>query len=345
MKKAARIFTMCLIQLVGYNGFAAEGDLNNLRALAREMKLENRESVMQLMDWNDSLLLNKKRWQLPYDSLYADTLALTDEERYVIALDAAFINYRFNPGKASYALLKDRFNTASIPFPDTEPYVRELLSVMLEYSVEQGDFELSYTLSNRLHAQYYSEWKKSDELKSYQVDSLLKNQQELSRNGQNQLQKMSEIAMQWHLAAMIGFFLFTVVVIVFIVFAKRWKKQRQNLSAKADDTSEEEALVNKLEEARREIMELKLLAKKKAEVLPVAVPLPEVPASVSITPEQVAEWNDQIQQALVKIKGHCEGGKNTMSVPVYMSIVNDTTRLSAQVSKKTEEWIALLQAK
>jgi hypothetical protein len=345
MKRVGQVLAVAVIQLVGYCSLANDNPVSDLRALVREMELEHSTNVMQLMEWHDSLLVNKGAWQLPYDSLFSDTLALSRADRYLVEVDAALLRYQLNPGPSTFFLLKGRFTSMDIPFADSEFYVRELLSIMLECSIEQNDYQMAYSLSNRLHAQNFNDWKQSNERKSLQYDSLKRNQEELNTRGKQELDRMSELAMQWHILAVVAILLLVIALIVLLVMSKRWKRQRLNLSAKANDTSEEEALVHKLEEARSEIVELKLLAKKKAELAPPAVAVPEVPVGSSITAADVAEWNDQVQQALVKIKGHCEAGKSAMSVPTYMSIVNDTTRLSAQVTKKTEQWIALLQSK
>jgi hypothetical protein len=151
--------------------------------------------------------------------------------------------------------------------------------------------------------------------------------------------------MQWHVSAVVAFALLIVMVCVWFVQRRKWNRQRAGLTAKAEDTSEKETLVYKLEEARREIQELKLLVKKKLDV-PVVVPDPApVPVAQALTATEIAEWNDQVQHVLAKIKSHCEAGKNSMGVPTYMSIVNDVTRLSNQVSKKSEQWMAVVSGK
>jgi hypothetical protein len=345
MKKVGQILSILFIQLLGNSGLANDNPVNDLRALVRDMELEHAVNVMQLMEWHDSLLVNKRAWQLSYDSLFSDTLALTLAERYLVEADAALLNYSVNPSLTSYLKLKAQLTSADIPFADSERYVRELLSILLEFAVDQNDYQLAYSLGNRLHAQYFNDWKASEELSAEQLDSLKRGMEELRSQGAQELSKMKDIAMQWHILAVVALVLLLVSVIVSIVLGKRWKRQRVSLSAKANDTSEEEVLVHKLEEAKREIIELKLLAKRKAEVVVPAVMVPDVPSGASISAADVAEWNDQVQQVLVKIKGHCEAGKGSMAVPTYMSIVNDATRLSAQVSKKSEQWIALLQSK
>jgi hypothetical protein len=345
MKRIGVILYALTLQLISFGAFAADNPVSDLRALVNELELEHMSNVQQLMSWHDSLLVNKRMWQSRYDSLYADTLALTEAERYVVELDAALFNYTGNPSLSAFLLLKGRFASRDIPFSDSEKYVRELLSIMLECSIEQNDYSLAYSLSNRIHAQNFDDWKKSDERRSIQYDSLVLNQEELNAQGKQAMHRMSDLAMQWHIAAVVSILLLLIAMILLIVLGRRWKRQRLNLSAKANDTSEEEALVHKLEEARREIVELKLLAKKKVEVIAPPVEVPQVPTGSVISASDIAEWNDQIQQALVKIKGHCEAGKGGMSVPTYMSIVNDTTRLSSQVAKKSEQWIALLQSK
>ena len=116
------------------------------------------------------------------------------------------------------------------------------------------------------------------------------------------------------------------------------------LADKANDKSEEETLVQKLEQARREIAELKMVAKKQIEPMGKEAVLP-LPSVQLVSPSEIAQWNDHIQQSLAKIKSHCEAGKSSMGVPTYMSIVNDTSRLSTFVQQKSEEWVALLNAK
>jgi hypothetical protein len=89
---------------------------------------------------------------------------------------------------------------------------------------------------------------------------------------------------------------------------------------------------------------LRVVAKKKVEPA-LSDAISPLPAGASVSATEIAQWNDQIQQALVKIKSHCESGKSTMGVPTYMSIINDTGRLSSLVQQKSEELIALLNAK
>lgn len=319
-------------------------DSIGLRLLMGEMNLEHGKTVVQLMEWNDSLQLNRKQWQVRYDSLYADTLSLTAVERLLVDVDAAWVGYSAMPSIKTYAPLKANYLSLDLQMEGARNFVRELNALMLEVALEYEDFELAYRIQNKIHADNFSDWKLSDDARALQLDSLSKVFAETNAKNRNELEKMSGLAMQWHIAAVVAIALFIILGVTLIVMLRKWKHQRSSLAARANDTSEEEALVHKLEEARREIQELKLLAKKKVEPVPVEVNIPTLPSGSAISATEIADWNDQVQQVLMKIKGHCEAGKNAMSVPTYMSIMNDTTRLSAQIAKKSEQWIALLNA-
>ena len=344
MKGFGLFMSMLVIVQWGVAQNSFEFASSELRLLVGEMELEHANNVERLIQWNDSLLVNRKKWQVRYDSLFTDTLALAPSERLLIQMDAAIASYVASPSQKMYLIMRAGFLEFDLKVEGAKGYMRELNMLILEVALEYQDFELAYRIQNRVHADNYSDWKRSDEARIKQLDSLDKVIVESSLKSKTDLDVMSRLAMQWHLTAVVFIALFVLVVITLIVLLSRWKKQRGKLAARANDTTEEEALVHKLEEARREIQELRLLAKKKVDPLPAQVVVPAVPTGTKISASEIAEWNDQVQQALVKIKTHCEAGKNSMSVPTYMSIINDTTRLSAQVAKKTEQWIALLNA-
>ncbi len=347
MRKVGLVWTVLFCWLSVSAQEVNETAAADLRALALAIDLPHAAAVDELMSMNDSMLFNKKKWQIRYDSLFKDTLAMEPAERALVRLDDALHRYVTLPSAAQYGLLKTQFNALDVPYPNAEAYMVELRSIVLEIAVEQSDFQLAYSIQNRLHAQHFSDWKASDVRLAARYDSLQSVYKETEQRDERALKHMSDTAMLWHLIAMGAILVLLVFGVLFFVSSNKWKKQRTHLAAKASDTSEREALVNKLEEARREIQEMQLVAKKKLDV-PVPVPVQEiaaVPPTATLNATEISDWNDQVQQALAKIKSHCEAGKNSMSVPTYMSIINDTTRLSAQVSKKSEQWIALLSAK
>jgi hypothetical protein len=344
MRKVGLVWTVLFCWLNISAQEANETIVVDLRVLANGIALPHATAVEELLSLNDSVLFNKKKWLLRYDSLFSDTLALEPAERALVQLDDALNRFVAASSPANYGLLKKQFDTFDLAYANSEAYLLELRSVMLEFAVAQGDFEMAYTIQNRLHAQHFSEWKDSDVRLMARYDSLMSAFKEMEQRDERAIKNMGDTAMQWHLIAMGAILIVLVLVVLFFVSRNKWKKQRTYLAAKANDTSERETLVNKLEEARREIQEMQLVAKKKLEVPVAAQEIAPVPPAATLNATEIAEWNDQVQQALAKIKTHCEAGKNAMSVPTYMSIINDTTRLSAQVSKKSEQWIALLSA-
>jgi len=345
MRKVGLVWTVLFCWLNVSAQDVNETAMADLRGLALAIQLPHTAVVEELLSMNDSVLVNKKKWQLRYDSLFNDTLTMEPAERAIVKLDDALNRFVAASSAANYGLLKKQFNTFDLAYSNSEAYLLELQSIMLEIAVAQADFEMAYTIQNRLHAQHFSDWKASDVRMTAQYDSLQSAYKELEQRDERALKHMSDTAMQWHLIAMGAILVLLVLCVLFFVSRNKWNKQRTHLAAKANDTSERETLVNKLEEARREIQEMQLVAKKKLEVPVAAMEIVPVPPAATLNATEVAEWNDQVQQALAKIKTHCEAGKNAMSVPTYMSIINDTTRLSAQVSKKSEQWIALLSSK
>lgn len=318
---------------------------NDLRDVLQEARLTNSRTVFQLLEWNDSLQTDRNRWSLPYDSLITDSVALTPFERNLVRMDAALLNYEAAPSPALYAQLKTCFSSMNEAPRGVESYTRELQGVLLEMAIDAGDYPFAYAMQNKLHAANFSDWKTQESILQLREDSLRMELASLQSKSAVDLQKMSETAVQWHLIAMAALIVLFVLIVVFIVIKRRWNAQKSRLSARVEDTSEEEALVHKLEEARIQIQELKLLAKKRLEV-PVATALSkDEPIQHAPSAQEIAEWNDQIQQSLARIKTHCESGKASMGVPTYMSIVNDVTRLSAQVSKKSEQWMDSIAVK
>jgi hypothetical protein len=316
-----------------------------LRALSLESQGVNSSVLSELFTYRDSLVIDKRKWSVKYDSLLQDTLRVTRVERALAAVDAALWSYSTNPSAPLYTMAKRAFD-ACLDLPlASENYNRELNAIMLEVAINENDYAMAYSLQNKIHAANYADWKSEKELEELRNDSMLNEGRSSLQSSQSALKSMSDTAMQWHLIAMAAILLFVVLVVVFFISKNRWNKQRSQLSNQASDKSEEEALVHKLEAARREIQELKQVAKKTLEVTVVDAEVAPVPQGKSLSAEEVAEWNNQVQSVLAKIKTHCEAGKNSMAVPTYMSIINDVTRLGAQVNKKSEEWIQVLSRK
>jgi hypothetical protein len=316
-----------------------------LRKHVMSIDLAHHDNMKQALELNDSLRVNPKKWQARYDSLMRDTLSLEPEERSIILIDNDLLAYSTQPTLSAYQKVKSNASNIVFRWEGAQNYLRELNAILLEMALEQKDYEMVYRCQNKLHAAYYAEWKKEDAVRIAQLDSLSEALEEIKKSNDAAMHSMSDLAMRWHLAAMVLLGVLVLVILLLFFLKRNWKKQQTNLTAKANDTSEEEVLVVKLEEARREITELRMLAKKKIDEAVIRADIPPVPSGGDISKDEIVQWNDEVQQALMKIKSHCEAGKNSMSVPTYMSIMNDTTRLSAQVSKKSEQWIALLNSK
>jgi len=318
-------------------------ELNSLRELALASSTEDAAELNQLLQWNDSLRVSKSKWSVEYDSLLNDTVALSPWCRSVVKLDAALLNYLQMPNAVTFFYVKELYRDLSVE--GHKEYMQELTALLREYAVETGDYSMAYTLQNKLQAFQFDTWKEREKGLEGSLDSLKRASDDAESEGRRQLTDLSDTAMTWHLLAMISFLLLIVLIVAFVVSSMRWKKQRIKLSQQASDTSEKEILVGKLENARREIHELNVLIKRKVEAPEVIREVQQVPSPSAIDPGEIAEWNDQVQQVLAKIKSHCEQGKSGMPVATYMSIINDTTRLSTQVSKKSEQWISLLTSK
>ncbi|MFM7233908.1 MAG: hypothetical protein ACKOZM_04905 [Flavobacteriales bacterium] len=321
----------------------AQSDLREVRASARSIELEHPARVQQLMEWNDSLLTNRGKWTARYDSLLADSSSLTVNERSLVRLDGCMVTFHAQPNVFNYTLLKNAFQDFQPNWPQADEYVNELNTWMLETAQSQNDFSTAFDVQSKLQRAQENKWQSERAALRASADSVRKELNDTEKEHSSKVAAVNELLMQWHLGAMAAMLALVIVIIIFLVQKSNWKKQRNSLKAKMDDTSEKEALVLKLEESRRELIELKTLAKKKAEV-PAVVPQ-TIADSKGLTAAEIAEWNEELQQALAKIKTHCEAGKNSMDVPTYMSIVNDVTRLSSRAGKKSEQWMAAQSAK
>jgi len=345
MKKSILLALVMLVSAVAHTQSPDSIAIADFRLMAGDIAFEHPSNVRQLMDWNDSLRINRKRWSARYDSLCNDSLAINSVERRYVQLDAALLACAADPSAKSYSTLKLLYESLQLELPSAENFNRELNALMLEIALSQRDFTTAYAIQNKLHAAQFSDWKQVEEALNAQLDSLENRAAMEADEHARHVGYLNRLLMQWHVAAVVAIALLIILACVWFLQSRKWNRQRAGLTAKAEDTSEKETLVHKLEEARREIQELKLLAKKKLDV-PVVVPDPApVPVAQTLTAAEIAEWNDQVQLVLAKIKSHCEAGKNSMGVPTYMSIVNDVTRLSNQVSKKSEQWIAVVSGK
>jgi hypothetical protein len=318
--------------------------LAGLRSLITELNLPNEGNVLMLLSWNDSLANRNFRLQAPYDSIMQDSVTLVQVEREFVVMDAALLQYYLKPSAQNYGKVKVQFLAGKGIADSVSVYVKELYAIMRELAIENSDYALAYSLQNKLHAFEYDDWKEMDLHNSARFDSLENVVENVEKSRSEELRFSRGQTMQWHVIAVVAIAAVLVLLILLIVLRWRWKRRMIQLIDKANDKSEEETLVQKLEQARREIAELKMVAKKQIEPMGKEAVLP-LPSGQTVTSSEMAQWNDHIQQALAKIKSHCEAGKSSMGVPTYMSIVNDTSRLSTFVQQKSEEWIALLNAK
>jgi len=339
------ILVFLIAQLFSNFSIAQEANVNaleTLRSLYGRINLPHMGNVNLMCNWNDSLADRKLRWIIPYDSLMRDSISLTPEERELVRMDAALTQYFKNPSALMFGLVKIQFTTSSKLRERSDDYIKELYAIIREFAVEYSDFELAYALQNKMHAFEYAVWSDTEKKLLARYDSLLSVNAHDESKATAELEVSRKQTMQWHLLAMAGFAIIVILLSFLLYLNRKWKMQRNSLALKANDTSEEEVLVMKLEQAKREIAELKLLARKKVESEALENELPTIPEGKLLTGSAVSQWNDEIQQALAKIKSHCESGKSSMGVATYMSIINDTTRLSSLVHHKSEEWVALL---
>jgi hypothetical protein len=344
MRKSLVIASISMLFQLSTFAQSTPDELSSLRELALSSSASlNTEDLSRLLQLNDSLRINKIQWSLVYDSLMADTVSLSLWERAVVKMDDALLNYYQLPNSITFFYVKELYGD----FPDSNDtdYMRELIAILRECAVDVGDYAMAYTLQNKQQAFQYDTWKEREEVLVGRLDSLALASKNAEITGRKQLTDLGNTAMIWHLLAIASIIIVVVLIVLFAVSKARWSKQKLKLSQEVNDTSEKEILVAKLENARREIHELNVLVKRKVETPEIIREIQYVPSPSAIKPQEIAEWNDQVQQVLGKIKSHCEQGKSGMSVATYMSIINDTTRLSAQVSKKSEEWISLLSSK
>jgi hypothetical protein len=321
-----------------------ENSLSGLRSLITELNLPNANNVLQLCSWNDSLASFKFQWRAKYDSLMQDSTMVVQREKEIVRIDAALTQCYLNPSIQNYALAKAQFLASKDLMDEESLYVKELHAIIRELAVDNFDYTLAYSIQNKLHSYEYADWLKMDKDRELATDSLKSLIKELEGKAREELVLSKKQTMQWHIIAVIAIGVAVILFVLFVVFRFRWKRRALQLTAQVNDKSEEEALVQKLEQAKREISELRIISKKKIESTVTETPV-SLTAASAVTSSEIAELNNQIQQALAKIKSHCEAGKSSMGVPTYMSIVNDTSRLGTFVQHKSEEWVALMNSK
>jgi hypothetical protein len=272
-----------------------------------------------------------------YDSLRRDSAFVITSAHAIAEVDAVLHRMRKDDASKHYAALKMAYNNMSA-VDDFSSFNLELSSFMQELAVEMNDYAMAYTLQNLLFSAM------NDELRAKhaaELDSLGAVQKELLDEKSKQASEYSTLKSDSDMLKVIGGVGIAALLVAIAVLVVLMGKSKRKLSIalqQAGDTSEKEALVMKLEAARNEVNALKVAARKQVEVPAVSAPKPEAVApSSSFDATMVTQWNDEIQQGLAKIKAHCESGKNGMSVPTYMAIINDTTRLSSQMLKRATE--------
>lgn len=301
----------------------------HIRKLAFELYPAYSDRMTELFTMHQAMPSKDKVLMQRYDSLTSDSSFMGSSAYRTIAIDRALWAMVKGSPSAYYTSLKTAFGDVQMP-EGLSPYHQEVSAIVLEYALEAGDFATAYRMQNALHAATYNDWKSerealTDSMRNREskqlgeIKALTGSQKELESRFAN----LRTIFM-----ATGGALLLLCFVLLYLLLKRR--KQLNHARSLADDTSEKEELVRKLESAKRELQQHLMAEKKRVE--PVAAAVPEVSAPVV----DLSGLNDEIQQGLAKIKGHCEAGKQGMSVPTYMSIVNDTTRLSSVVLKRIQ---------
>jgi hypothetical protein len=224
---------------------ANENALETLRSLYGSINLPHVGNVTLLCNWNDSIADRKLRWIIPYDSLLQDSLSLTAMEKEVVAMDAALAQYYKKPTASVFGIVKNQFAKSNLLRVQSDIYTKELCAIVRELAVEYSDFDLAYALQNKMHAFEYADWSDAERKLMARFDSLLTASAQDESKALKELDASREQTMQWHLLAMAGFVFVVILLSILLYLNKKWKKQRNSLALKANDTSEEEALVMK----------------------------------------------------------------------------------------------------
>lgn len=311
---------------------------SKMRDMALAMYPAQRSVMSELFAQHDSMPTKSKALIARYDSLTKDSVFLSSPVSRVVRVDAALSKMRKGFALKFYAELKSAYTALDV-VEDFSEYKLEVASYLQGLAVEANDYSTAYALQNMLHAAMYAQWQTESKLLIDSISevqaSALKEQAIASAEHKKELESWSQL--KWIGLVLIG--LLAIVVAVLVYASTQSKKKLNRALQQAGDTSEKETLVMKLEAARQEVTALKVAARKHVEVPIAESTAQSSEVGASIDSAQVQHWNEEIQQGLAKIKAHCEAGKNSMSVPTYMSIVNDTSRLSSQVMKRAQEWV------
>jgi hypothetical protein len=303
-------------------------EVAQIRKLALAQYSDNEERLKAVFAMHHDIPSNDKLMMQRYDSLTKDSVFMQTPAFRAVAIDRALWAMVKGNALKQFPALKAAFGDVQLP-EGLSPYHQEVSAIILEFSLEAGDFATAYRMQNALHAATYNDWKSE---RSALMDSLriagTKHDSELSAMDKyHKVVEQKQSSMQLILISIAVVLLLSIVVGLMML---KGRKQLLHARQLADDNSEKEELVRKLEATKRELQQHLVADKKKLE--PVIVSAPE-----STQPSiDLSGLNDEIQQGLSKIKAHCEAGKQGMSVPTYMSIVNDTTRLSSVVLKRIQ---------
>jgi hypothetical protein len=301
-------------------------DVVQIRKLALAQYSDYNERLTAVFAMHNDVPSKDKVLMQRYDSLTKDSAFMQSPAFRSVAVDRALWAMVKGNALKQYPTLKAAFGDVQMP-EGLSPYHQEVSAIILEFSLEAGDFATAYRMQNALHAGTYNDWKSE---RSALMDSLriaeTKHDSELSAMAKShKVVEQKQSSMQLILISIAVALL--LLSIVFGLMMLKGRKQLLHARQLADDNSEKEELVRKLEATKRELQQHLVADKKKLEPVIVAAPESTQP------PIDLSGLNDEIQQGLSKIKAHCEAGKQGMSVPTYMSIVNDTTRLSSVVLK------------
>ena len=304
-------------------------DVVQIRNLALAQYPDDEERLKEVFAMHHDIPSKDKLMMQRYDSLTKDSAFMQSPAFRTVAIDRALWSMVKGSALKQYPALKAAFGDVQLPEGLT-PYHQEVSAVILEFSLEAGDFSTTYRMQNALHAATYNEWKTerlalTDSLRISETKYL----QEVSAlKASHKVVEQKQSSMQLIIISIAVVLL--LVSIVLGVMMLKGRKQLLHARQLADDHSEKEELVRKLEATKRELQQHLVADKKKLEPVIVAAPESTQPSI------DLSGLNDEIQQGLSKIKAHCEAGKQGMSVPTYMSIVNDTTRLSSVVLKRIQ---------
>jgi hypothetical protein len=321
-----------LLTLISMGTFAQSLDsldVVQIRKLALAQYSDDEERLAAVFAMHHDIPSKDKLMMQRYDSLTKDSAFMQSPAFRTVAIDRALWGMVKGSALKQYPALKAAFGDVQLPEGLT-PYHQEVSAVILEFSLEAGDFSTAYRMQNALHAATYNEWKterlaltdslRISETKYLQEVSALKASHKVVEQKQSSMQLII-------ISIAVVLLLLSIVLGVMML---KGRKQLHHARQLADDNSEKEELVRKLEATKRELQQHLVADKKKLEPVIVAAPESTQPSI------DLSGLNDEIQQGLSKIKAHCEAGKQGMSVPTYMSIVNDTTRLSSVVLKRIQ---------